>query len=66
MTSPSPHTAVRAESRRAVQTNGEGKETTAHLNLTVTMRAWMEAELEPIRQASPQFYARHYSGGSNG
>ena len=37
MTPVSPHTAVRAESLLAVQTNGEGKETTAHLNLTVTM-----------------------------
>lgn len=48
----------------AVQTNGEGQRSAAHLNLTVTMQAWMDAELEGIRLASPQFYARRFAGSS--
>jgi hypothetical protein len=46
MTSPHPHTAGRAESPRAVETNGIGQATTSHLNLTRTMADQVATEVE--------------------
>ena len=52
-----PHTPVRAESPRAIVTNGEGKATTAHLNLTRTFadiiadkRDFLRIERSPKRR----------------
>lgn len=62
MTSPT-QTVRGAETGRGVKTNGVGKVTTAHLNLTVDMAGQVAAEVEERRHVTNSHEQRSKSHG---